>query len=112
MVIELPYPPSTNRLTRNLRGRSVTSEEARNYKQAVGYICNLAQLQPLAGVVAVEMVVRRPRKVRDIDNCIKCVLDSLQGYAYANDKQVMQLHVNMVDDKRNPGITVTVKETT
>lgn len=43
-----------------------------------------------------------------IDNHAKVPLDSLQGHAYNNDGQIMDLHLSMRDDKRNPGVTVTV----
>lgn len=106
MEIELPYPPSSNRYWRNFRGRMVVSEEARNYKLAVGLICNHAATQPLSGEVVVNFAIRRPAKRRDIDNHIKVVLDALQGHLYENDSQIVELHVTMIDDKKNPGLLV------
>jgi crossover junction endodeoxyribonuclease RusA len=108
MKIDLPYPPSSNRYWRSFRGRMVVSEEARTYKRVVGLIANHAGLQPGQGDVSVSIHIRRPAKRRDIDNHLKVTLDSLQGYMYENDGQIVELHAVMVDDKRNPGITVTV----
>lgn len=106
MEIELPYPPSSNRYWRNFRGRTVVSEEARDYKDAVSLICNSAAVTPLDGEVVVHLRIRRPAKRRDIDNHIKVTLDALQGHLYGNDSQIVELHVTMQDDKRNPGVTI------
>ena len=106
MRIELPYPPSSNRYWRNFRGRTVVSEEARLYKDAVGFLCNAAAIRPIQGEVTVSVRIRRPAKRRDIDNHLKVALDALQGHVYENDSQIVELHVTMVDDKRNPGLTL------
>lgn len=107
MKINLPYPPSSNRYWRSFRGRVVVSEEARAYKDAVGLLANVANLQPITGEVILSIHIRRPAKRRDIDNHLKVTIDSLQGYLYKNDSQIVELHAIMVDDKHNPGITVT-----
>lgn len=108
MQIDLPYPPSSNRYWRNFRGRMVTSDEARSYKESVGLLCNVAGLQPIDGKVSVHIDIRRPADRRDLDNHAKVLLDSLQGHAYNNDSQIVELHLFMRNDKRNPGATVTV----
>ena len=56
--------------------------------------------------------IYRPRKVGDIDNCAKLILDSLQGYAYDNDNQIVDLHLRRFDDKVNPRVEVFVYEVT
>lgn len=108
MIIDLPYPPSSNRYWRNYRGRMVVSEEAQQYKQVVMLLANAADLRPIAKPqsVAVRMTIRRPAQRRDIDNHLKVTLDSLQGYLYENDSQIVALSAFMTDDKKNPGITV------
>lgn len=111
MVIELPYPPSANRYWRSYRGRVVVSDEAQAYKRMVGLLCNVAAIQPLDGELAVEIDIRRPAKRRDLDNHAKVLLDSLQGFAYRNDGQIIDLHLRMTDNKRHPGVTVTVRVT-
>lgn len=108
--IDLPYPPSANRYWRLAKGHLIVSEEAASYKTAVGLICNVAGITPTANPVAVQIDVRRPAQRRDIDNHCKVLLDSLQGYAYENDGQIIDLHVRMSDNKRNPGVTVIVTE--
>ena len=34
----------------------------------------------------------RPTKIPDIDNVVKIVLDALNGIAYADDKQILEVH--------------------
>ena len=110
--IDLPYPPSSNRYWRNYKGVTVVSDEARNYKQVVRLIANVAGLEPVQkpGAVAVSLIIRRPRRARDLDNHLKITFDALQGALYENDGQIVELHVYMGDDKHNPGVTVTCTE--
>jgi len=112
LIINLTYPISANRYWRSYRGRVVVSDEARAYKRVVGLICNHAATEPISGDVAVSVDIRRPAKRRDIDNHAKVLLDSLQGFAYHNDGQIIDLHLRMTDNKRNPGVTVTVTRVT
>lgn len=111
MKIDLPYPPSSNRYWRNFRGRMVVSDEARNYKESVGLIANVAGIRPVDGELCVTLHIRRPAMRRDLDNHLKVLIDSLQGHAYNNDSQIREMHITMADDKRNPGVTVTITVT-
>lgn len=110
MQIELEYPPSANRYWRNFRGRMVVSEEARTYKQLAYWQAKQQGAICASGPVAVSLHVRRPAKRRDLDNHAKVVLDSLQGAAYENDSQIVELHITMEDNKKNPGVSVKVEE--
>jgi Holliday junction resolvase RusA-like endonuclease len=111
MQLTLPIPPSTNsfwRVGRN--GRVYTTDEARAYKETVGYLCLAQRTKPYAGNVAVTLRVFRKRKSGDADNFCKVLLDSLQGHAYINDKQVIEVHVYLGDDKDNPRVETTITE--
>lgn len=108
MVIELPYPPSANRYWRMAKGHMIVSDEAKGYKQAIGLICNVAALEPVDGAVSVSIEIRRPAKRRDLDNHAKVLLDSLEGHAYRNDGQIVELYMRMTDNPESPGATVTV----
>jgi crossover junction endodeoxyribonuclease RusA len=104
----LPFPPSTNRYWRNWRGRQVVSAEAREYKEAVGWIVRKAMREPLTGDVAVTVEVYRPRKSRDLDNCLKIVFDALNGIAYNDDNQITEIYAFRYDDKANPRVNLTI----
>lgn len=51
----------------------------------------------------------RPAKKPDIDNVAKCVLDALNGIAYKDDIQVVELHLNKVYGT-NARLIVTILE--
>lgn len=109
MNITLPIPPSANRYWRNVKGRMVISQQARTYKVAVGHICNQHGIAPTDAPVAVTLNVFRPAKRGDLDNFVKCALDSLRGFAYVDDAQVIELHAYRHDDKHNPRVEVCVE---
>ncbi len=106
MIISLPYPPSANVYWRNFQGRTVVSQEARNYKAQAGWLAKSQDVQLLDGDIAVTLKLYRPQKKGDIDNRIKVLLDALQGVAFENDSQIVELHVFRYDDKNNPGVEV------
>lgn len=93
----LPYTPASNRYWRNFRGRMVVSQAARDYKAVVKQLAEEAEIEPLQGEVCVYMDVYRPRKSGDLDGRIKILLDSLNGIAYADDKQVVGINARRFD---------------
>ena len=109
MNITLPLPPSANRYWRTYKGRTVVSEEAKTYKVAAGWMARAAGVEPLRGPVAVTLRVFRGRKAGDLDNKIKVCLDSLNGIAWDDDSQVVELHAFMADDKQNPRVEVELR---
>ena len=107
--LELPLPVSANRYWRNYRGRTVVSAEAKNYKKIVRLQAQHRGIRPFAGPVAVYLRVYRARKSGDLDNSIKVLLDALCGVAYADDKQIVELHSWRHDDPENPRVEVEVR---
>jgi crossover junction endodeoxyribonuclease RusA len=101
----LPYPPSANRYWRVWRGRAVKSDEARAYQLQVQVLVPRA---PLTGPVRVGVSAFRPRKSGDLDNLLKVALDALKGRAFVDDKQVVEIHACLFDDKANPRLEVGV----
>lgn len=109
-TLVLPYPPGTNRLWRNVRGKTLLSAEARAFKTKAGLLARAAGMRPRAGPVLVRVDLFRPRRIGDIDNPLKIILDSLEGHAYENDKQVVGLYVTRHDDSGNPRVQVVVED--
>lgn len=105
----LPVPPSANRYWRTTRnGRQYVSREATAYKWQVAAV--LANTIPLDGDVRVSVTWYRARRSGDLDNRIKVFLDALEGYAYVDDSQIVEIHAKRSDDERdNPRIVVEVK---
>ena len=99
LVLNLPYPVSANRYWRIWRNKAVRSAEATAYKSVVRRIAQEAGAVPSEGSVAVCLrLIPKANKdgsanktVIDLDNALKVTLDSLQGVAYHNDKQVRRI---------------------
>ena len=107
--LQLPIPPSLNR--KYINNRFVVSSEWRSFKRTVSEICQEQRVKPFTGEVGMEIVYYRPRKAGDIDNKLKAVLDSLQGWAYEDDKQVAELSILRSDSqKKNPRMEVKIYE--
>ena len=109
VTLTLPEPPSANRWWRNVNGRMVTSEAARKYKADVAVYGTIARAKPIAGPVSVLIHWYRGRKSGDLDKRVGILLDSLQGVAFENDSQVVELHAFRRDDKDNPRVEITVE---
>lgn len=106
--LTLPLTPLLNRYYRKYRNAMVLSADAKVYKAQVGDICRAAGIQPLEGEVRFVARVYRQRKAGDLDSYLKGLWDALQGYAYLNDKQIVDLHITRHDDKHNPRVEVEI----
>jgi len=85
----------------------VLSKEARAYKMQ--FWANLVH-PPKTGPVAVTLKWYRSRKSGDLDKRIGVVLDTLQGFAYVNDKQIVRLVAERYDDPKHPRIEIIVED--
>lgn len=109
MDFVLSYPPSANRYWRKWRNRIVKSDEARGYQAYAGWTAKSAGATLHAGQVALHLRIYRPRRCRDLDNCLKVLVDALQGVSYTNDNQVREIHAYLGDDKLSPRVEVEVQ---
>lgn len=107
--LTLPYPPSANVYWRIWKNRVIVSREARAYKEGVRVRCKLMRAKPMTGAVALTLYVYRPRRAGDLGNRLKVLEDALQGFAYEDDDQVVEVHMYRGDDKENPRVEVTVE---
>lgn len=109
MSVTLPYPPQANHLYGVTRqGRKYLRDEGRHYKATAAALAASAGLRPTACPVSVTIDVYRPRRMGDLDNTLKVMLDSLTGVAWADDKQIVEIHARRHEDKANPRAVVTV----
>lgn len=117
--LELPYPPSVNRYWRMFRNRMVVSAEAKKYKAHAGWVARQDGLQaPIEGPVVLSAILRpkkplrpsRGRTVRclDIDNALKVAVDALNGVAYVDDSQLVDLRIVRGDPCAGGALEVTV----
>ncbi|MCY2928195.1 MAG: RusA family crossover junction endodeoxyribonuclease [Planctomycetota bacterium] len=91
-MLDLPYPPSTNRYYRHVGFRTLISREGRTFRTNV---CALLagggpRKPPAGGRIALCMDAFPPdNRRRDLDNLQKSVLDALQhAGVYEDDSQV------------------------
>jgi len=105
-VLTLPVPPSANRYWRIYNNRIVVTDEARAYKDHIRLL--LRQRVPLLGNVSVNFTVFRPSRRGDLDNYNKVMFDALQGLAYVNDNQIVEIHSYREDDKNNPRVEILI----
>ena len=100
LEIELPYPPSANRLYRRVGPRTLISREGRAFRERVCSILAGSGLEPLTGPIEMSLVLYPPdRRRRDADNSLKAVCDALEkAGAYEDDSQIVKLTV----EKRRP----------
>lgn len=115
MTIELPYPPSANIYWQISHGRLVKTQRARDYFKEVLIIAQLLEWDDIAIHLATKPVkftvhVYRPKKRGDLDNCLKVLIDSLNGIAYVDDDQITEIHAYRHEDKENPRVMVTIEE--
>lgn len=107
--LTLPWPESNgNHQYTIVRNRKILSSKARKYKEEVALICARGAFPPLTGDLAVTLRLFRPRKVGDADGPIKQILDSMQGWLYADDKFITEIHVYRGDSKENPRVEVEI----
>ncbi|HAR39359.1 MAG TPA: hypothetical protein DCS09_12725 [Porphyromonadaceae bacterium] len=93
VAIELPFPPTINHYYRRNGAATFISEEGQMYRETVFGLLAEAGVQTFRGKVSLTLDLHPPdRRIRDIDNYQKPLLDALEkGRAYNNDNQVKRL---------------------
>lgn len=106
----LPMPPSANTYWRNLNGKTVVSQEAKEYKEEIAKLADRLGMRPAQGNVGIMLQVYRQQKSGDLDNRIKVTLDALRGIAFNDDSQVTEIHAFRYDDKDNSRIVISITD--
>jgi len=94
IVLELPFPPSANTYYRRGAHATYMSKAGREYKQAVAEYIASGDFPKMGDKrLCVSMVIwPRDRRVFDLDNRLKSVLDSIQDAGlFHSDSQVDEL---------------------
>lgn len=114
----LPYPISTNRYWRNVRGRMIRSKEATAYKQLAGWTAKACGVRETKNPVEMHIKLH-PKTTKaglasktciDLDNALKVAIDALNGIAYVDDKQVVKIIAEVSTPLTDGGLTVMVYE--
>ncbi len=116
-ICPVPQPRARVRIG-NGRVWSYTPGEADAAKAAIVMYCKRLKLMPRETPVRVDIrfVLPKPASVKrdlpcvkpDLDNLVKLVLDALNGVAWTDDSQVVELHTSKVYGQ--PGIILEIEE--
>jgi Holliday junction resolvase RusA-like endonuclease len=104
----LDIPPSQNEAWRHTGKITYLTKKAKEYKEYVHYATLSAQ--KIAGLVAIDVDIYRPRKRGDVDNRQKLLFDAMQSTVYDNDDQVCDFHVRRFEDKERPRVELFIYE--
>lgn len=114
--LRLPYPPSINHYyVRTKKGMAI-KPEGMWYRQQVAFLVAVARLpRKFLGNERLQVSIQAftpDRKVRDVDNILKCLFDALtHAKVWGDDKQVYDLHVTKNYDTQKKGyVEVAVSE--
>lgn len=112
ILLNLPYAPSVNTYWRRGRFTTYLSPAGRDYKTAVAEYVIESNVPKLGDARMKMTLVIRPRSKRifDIDNLAKAVLDSLcNAGVYDDDSQVDELHILRGEPIKGGRIVVTIE---
>lgn len=92
------------------------SAEAKAYKEHVGWLAKASGVKITSNLIILAYTLHpkltvkgEASKVRlDLSNCLKVMEDALNGIAYVDDKQVIEIHGKVGDPVKDGAITVTV----
>lgn len=114
ILLNFPYPPSVNTYWGFQGHRRYLTKEANVFKQTVMKIINESNT-PRLGNARLEMTITLcppDRRVRDIDNCLKSLIDAMcQGGAgiYNDDSQIDVLMVQRGEVVKGGRATVMIE---
>lgn len=108
ITLELPWPPSVNHYYRHVGPRVLISKEGRNYRDAIATRIKLSGIKKFVGDVELQLQLYPPdNRRRDIDNVLKCVLDTLTiGGLYEDDSLIKRLKVEKHEPMPPEGMAV------
>jgi len=112
MIIETPYPVSTNIYYRSFKNITTISKQGKLFKKTVQSL--YTHITPTTENIILNIIIHPKLKkdgqpysqLIDLDNCLKSILDSLIGIVYHDDKQVKELHACYGEPKFNGGTTI------
>ena len=107
--LQLPYPPSVNAYWLSSGNRRYISKRGMQFKKDVALVCQDLQGFGDAPVEVSIVLYPRDKRLLDIDNCCKAILDSMQGYIYNDDQQVWKLTVERGEKIKHGGCSVKIK---
>jgi crossover junction endodeoxyribonuclease RusA len=109
--VDLPFPPSANRLWRYVGGRPIKSADYRAWLEEAAQIVAIAKTRRTVGPFGLSVQVgRKDKRKRDIDNFLKPLLDAIQAGGAVEDDSDCE-HLEMRWRPELPGVRVRVLPT-
>ncbi len=92
---ELPWPPSVNHYYRHVGPRVLISRDGRRYREKVVSLFKFEPVEKRTGNVELHIELYPPdNRRRDVDNSLKCLLDTFtHAGLYNDDSQICKLTV-------------------
>lgn len=112
IVLDLPYPPSINNYWIASGHRRFISKRGQLFRQEVQIACLQRRVPKLGSQSLMVHIILKPRnkKLMDIDNCAKAILDSLEhANVFDSDVQVQRLLIERGDPVPGGGCQVIVE---
>ena len=112
IILDLPYPPSINNYWMSSGHRRYISKRGVEFRKAVWLYCLEWKVRKLGDQAVMVHIVLRPRskKLMDIDNCAKAILDSLEHAGIiTSDVQVERLVIERGQPVKGGGCRVLIE---
>ena len=108
VTLELPWPPSVNHYYRHVGPRVLISKVGRTYREVVANRIKAEGISKFSGNVELNIQLYPPdNRRRDIDNVLKCLLDTLTiGGLYEDDSQIKSLEIKKLEPIPPAGLAV------
>lgn len=115
----------TRRYSRDSADRATKTRAAgglKRWMQFIAWTARASRVEALEGPVSMRLIfhMRRPKSVKrarptvnpDVDKLARAVLDALEGVAYRNDGQVVELQLAKYYATGAPGVEIAIREAT
>ncbi len=112
VTVDLPYPPSANRLWRVVKGKPIKSAEYRGWLESAAWLVKAATgPRGLKGPYGLSVAAGRPdKRARDLDNLLKPLSDAMKaGGAIRDDSDCQKIEARW--ESGLTGVRVTVLAT-
>lgn len=113
MVIKIEgHIPSVNHIYgRAKHGRVYMKKAGEDFKTLLGHLARAQRAKVIQGSVCLSFEWHCLKKGQgDLDNKCKVIQDGLNGIAYEDDKQIVELHARKIMNSTFNGVIIEVKE--
>lgn len=103
--------PSVNHIYSRSKYGTYLNKNGKDFKQRLGHIAKAQRAERIQGSVCLSFEWHCLKKGQgDLDNKCKVIQDGLNGIAYNDDKQIVELHARKIMNSTFNGVIIEVKE--